>query len=40
MARKDNKTEYSQLNILSAITADDIINTDNVLDIIDRKSVV
>lgn len=34
MARKDNKTEYSQLNILSAITADDIINTDNVLDII------
>lgn len=34
MTGKDYKTEYSQLNILSAITADDIINTDNVLDII------
>lgn len=34
MTRKDYNKELSQRNILSAITADDIINIDNVLEII------
>lgn len=34
MAGKDNKAKNSQWDILSSITADDIINTDSVLDII------
>lgn len=32
MARKNNSQKLNQCNILSAITLDDIINTDNVLD--------